>query len=251
MKSSESGTEDSHLTSASINRMVRLVREGNRLLREQSYERFQLLKQIAIRTNDYSSEISQLMLGEIDNLHSDSDLILSQLKVLYMSDPKTNRLLELVLGYDLSKEADEPKKDPKIIFGEEIIRQEANIMAREELIEILKEDLELNRASRYRILNEVYQLRQQYNRIRKEINLLEKILFYNPKYKIIEILAQHPYGISISELADMMDKRNDEVEDLLRELERSQYVTSDGYLYKQMVKYPEAPAGYNSVEYNR
>ncbi len=244
MNSSESSTEDSPLSSTSINRMVQLVREGNRLLREQSYERFNLLKKIAMATyGDYSSEISQLMLGEIKNLHTDSDLILSQLKVLYLNDPKSNNMLELILGYDLDQEPDAPKQDPKMLFGQEIIRQEANIMAREELIDILKEDLELNRASRYRILNEVYQLRQQYEKIRREIDLLEKILFYNPKYKIIEVLAQHPHGVTINELSDIMDKRNDEIEDLLRELERSNFVETDGYIYRQMIKYPEAYTG--------
>ena len=244
MNASESSTEDSPLSSTSINRMIQLVREGNRLLREQSYERFNFLKKIAMATyGEYSTEISQLMLSEIKNLHTDSDLILSQLKVLYLNDPKNNNMLELILGYDLEDKPDTPKQDPKMLFGQEIIRQEANIMAREELIDILKEDLELNRASRYRILNEVYQLRQQYDQIRREIDLLEKILFYNPKYMIIEVLAQHPHGITVNELSDIMDKRNDEIEDLLRELEKNNFVETDGYIYRQMIKYPEGYTG--------
>lgn len=214
-------------------KMFELVKEANRLMREQSAERFNQLKHIAMNTQGIYPEISKLMLDEINNLHSDSNVLLSQLKVLYEHNPAQNLYLEHILGY---KPDGEEEEDPKIVLAKEVIRLEASIVAREELIEILKEDLELGRASRTRIINDIYELRSQYDKVKADVEMLEKILLFNPRFKVIEVLNKYPDGVTVRQLASLLDRRDEEIEEIIRDLETNSYIERSGNMIRQLAR---------------
>lgn len=215
-----------------VKSMLELVKEGNRLLRKQAIERYEVLQQLASE-HAYESSITELLYEEISNLHADSDTLLNQLRILLEHEMDNQELLQVLIGTDIEEDAVEQVENPKFQIAKLILKEEANILAREELIEILKEDVELNKAARYRIVSEIYQMRNHMDAVKKEIEVFEQILLFNPRFKIIEALSKHPDGITIHQLALQLGKKEFEIMPIINELEQQSFIERKGLLLKQ------------------
>lgn len=215
--------------------MLEIIKEGNRLLRIQSLERFEKLQDLIIESKNVSNEIIQLTLEEIKNLHSDSNTLLAQLKCLYTTNPLNNEILESLLG-QTEIEADNFIED-NITFqlAEEILQQDANLMARDELIGIMQEDIVLNKAARFRLIGEIATLQNEYKKVKQQVNVLEKILLYNNRFRVVEIISKHPEGITIENMTATLGKRNDEILPILEDLKKNSYIEKRGNLIKPII----------------
>jgi hypothetical protein len=218
-----------------IQELLDLIKEGHRLLRKQALERFEFLQNLATKYNFQNQNITKLLYQEITNLHYETETLLNQIRILLMNSPDQERLIEMIAGTDVFDEGKTEEENPKYKLAKLILKEEANIMAREELIDILKDDLDLNKASRYRLVSEISTLRLYHDKLKEDVDLIEKILLFNPRFKIIEILTNHQDGMAVQQLATILGKKQYEIFNLIKELEQNDFVEVKGMLVKQLI----------------
>ena len=215
--------------------MLEIIKEGNRLLRIQAIERFEKLQDLIIESNSTANNVVQLTLDEIKNLHSDSNTLLAQLKCLYTNNPNNNKILESLLGQTEIESDSLDTSNIKYQLAEEILQQEANLMARDELLKIMREDIDLNKAARYRLTGEIATLQNEYKKVKAQVNVLEKILLYNNRFKVVEIISKHPEGITIEHMTTTLGKRADEILPIIEDLQKNAYIEKRGNLIKPII----------------
>jgi len=120
----------------------------------------------------------------------------------------------------LNKVAAELDKEESVKEGLvlESMQLDANLMARDDLIVILEEYIELESASIYRMLDEISELQNLANQYQKKLKAFELFAKDDPKFKTIEILKKYNNVISIIQLSNMIGTSTYQTRKILQEL---------------------------------
>lgn len=230
----------SEFISYEIAQIMDLIKKGNQLLQRQAEERYEFLRKLLSHcdlSTDQGVEVLKMLIGELFALQADFQGLNTQKEIIEvfsesLADEGMNEVLEenphilefLNEGLTL-KEA----------MAQEILRHEANIMAREELIDILREDIEYMESENMRLVADIQEMEVEIREMAARVTLLEKLFLNSPKFKAVEIIGKHPEGLSYTQLSYLLNVPINEAISIAIELEQNYFVTRTGNMIKPLV----------------
>ncbi len=230
----------SEFISFEIAQVMDLIKKGNQLLQKQSEERYNFLRNMLTQcdlSSDQGLEVLKMLIGELFTLQADFQGLNAQKEIIdvfteTMADEDMKDLLEEnphlleLLNQGLSiKEA----------LAQEILRHEANIMAREELIDILREDIQYMESENMRLVGDIQEMEETIRQMASRVELLEKLFLHSPKFKAVEIISKHPEGLSYTQLSYLLNVPINEAIRIAIELEQNYFVSRSGNMIRPLI----------------
>ncbi len=228
------------LLSIEIAKIMDLIREGNRLMQKQAEERYEFLKSLIARSDlssEKGQEVLKMIISELINLQNDFHglNIQKELISLFSESVANERIQELIDKHPHLIELLNQGFSLKEALAQEILRQEANLMARDELISILEEDIQLMESENSRLSNDVQNMENEIHTLADKVHMLEKLFLHSPKFKAVEIISKHPEGLSYTQLSYLLNIPINEAIQLAIELEQNYFVSRYGNIIKPLV----------------
>ncbi|RMG33728.1 MAG: hypothetical protein D6732_11515 [Methanobacteriota archaeon] len=230
----------SEFISFEIAQVMDLIKKGNQLLQKQAEERYNFLRDMLSQcdlSTDQGVDVLKMLIGELFSLQADFQGLNVQKEIIdvfseTMADEEMKNLLEEnphileLINQGLSiKEA----------LAQEILRHEANIMAREELIDILREDIEYMESENMRLAGDIHMMEETIRDMASRVTLLEKLFLHSPKFKAVEIISKHPEGLSYTQLSYLLNVPINEAISIAIELEQNFFVSRSGNMIRPLV----------------
>lgn len=182
--------------------MINYILKGNSMMRRHAEERHILIKQI-IKLTDNIDEGNSVLVHkaikeatiiqeEIDQL--ESHIIDDQDSQVYFKLRHLNKMMKIL----------DRKGERRENLVDEVMQIDANLLARDELVAILSEYLDMESATVYRLVGELSETQSKIEQYNVQLNTYEKLSKHDPRFKALEILNKHPEGMSITQLGFML-----------------------------------------------
>ena len=226
--------------SIEIAKLMDLIKYGHELMQKQAEERYEHLKKLLSRSDlrtEKGKEILKLVISELLNIQADFRGLDSQLEIVsLLSETVVDETLNEVLEENPQlMELLNEGNDLKEALAQEILRQEANIMSRDELIQILEEDVQYMQSEQVRLLADLEDMALEIKRLAHEVSELEKIFLHDPKFKAVEVISKHPEGLSYTQLSYLLNVNLSEAVKICIELEQNDFITRSGNIVKPII----------------
>jgi len=174
-----------------------LLLEASELLKSQAVERQMIYKKIIA-----SSDIP----------HDQLDEPVEQYSVKY---PSKRDMLEHL--HEMIEDL-ERKEAIRMELIEELMRINANLKSRDELIEILEEYIDMEESSIYRLVENYSEAQEILEDSQREGAIFEVLSRNDPRLKALNALRNHPEGISIIQLSFMLGTTKYQATKIIEEL---------------------------------
>ncbi|MHA2089352.1 MAG: hypothetical protein ACW98K_00725 [Candidatus Kariarchaeaceae archaeon] len=198
--------------------IISYILKGNEMMRRHAEERHLLLKQIIGIINqledDQSTLVNQAII-EASNIQEEIELLENNL--IDESETQTHLQFRLRQLNKMMKILDQ-KDERRTTLINEVMQADANLLSRDELIEILQEYLDMETASAHGLVAELSEAQTQIEEYNNQLNTYEKLSKHDPRFKGLEILNQHPEGMSMTQLSFMLGTSQYEAHKIIQEL---------------------------------
>ncbi len=192
------------------------ILKGNEMMRRHAEERHRVLKQIIILINEMESnsspEVNDALLeavsiqDEIDNL--ESQILSSDDRQLYFKLNHLNKMIKIL----------DQREERRVELIDSVMQIDANLLARDELIDIMKEYVDMEEAAIHRLVAELSEAQTTIEEYNAQLNTYEKLSKHDPRFKALEIINKHPQGMSKKQLAFMLGTSQYEARKVITEL---------------------------------
>jgi hypothetical protein len=206
------------LESKSRAEIINYILKGNAMMRRHAEERHGLLKQIIDHVNTVGEEKTDLVnmaLSEAANLQEEIENLETQIldksemnEQLYFKLMHLNKMMRIL----------DKKDERRSSLISEIMQYDANLLARDELIEILQEYIDMETASSHRLVAELSEAQTSIEEYNLQLDTYEKLSRHDPRFKALEILNDHPQGMSMTQLSFMLGTSQYEAQKVIQEL---------------------------------
>lgn len=185
--------------------IINYILKGNSMMKRHAVERERILKQIFnlieesenIKTNLVSQAMDQVsfLRNEINDLEIRFSDMTSKEAFTYQRLKNLNQLI-------LELDNQQTHKDSIV---RQIMQADANLGSRDELIAIIQEYIDMEKAQNHGLVAEISEVQTIIEEYQDKLYTYDKLAKHDPRFKALEIIGKHSGGISITQLNFMLE----------------------------------------------
>lgn len=185
--------------------IINYILKGNSMMKRHAVERERILKQIFnlieesenAKTNLVSQAMDQVsfLRNEINDLEIRVSDMTSKEAFTYQRLKNLNQLI-------LELDNQQTHKDSVV---RQIMQTDANLQSRDELIAIIQEYIDMEKAQNHGLVAEISEVQTIIEEYQDKLYTYDKLAKHDPRFKALEIIGKHSGGISITQLNFMLE----------------------------------------------
>ncbi|MCE7736758.1 MAG: hypothetical protein GPJ54_17885 [Candidatus Heimdallarchaeota archaeon] len=185
--------------------IINYILKGNAMMKRHAVERERILKQIFNLIQESENMKNNLVNEAMDQVsflrNEINDL---EIRVSDMSSKEAFTYQRLKNLNQLILELDNQQHHKDSIVRQ-IMQTDANLQSRDELIAIIKEYIDMEKAQNHGLVAEISEVQTVIEEYQDKLYTYDKLAKHDPRFKALEIIGKHSGGISITQLNFMLE----------------------------------------------
>ena len=185
--------------------IINYILKGNAMMKRHAVERERILKQIFDLIEEAESNKSNLVsqaMDQVSFLRNEINDLEIRFSDMTSKEAFTYQRLKNLNQLILELDTQQLNKDSIV---RQIMQIDANLQSRDELIGIIQEYVDMEKAQNHAIVAEISDVQTIIEEYQNKLYTYDKLAKHDPRFKALEIIGKHSGGISMTQLNFMLE----------------------------------------------